>query len=132
MSLFRDLLIMKSLEDFQTIIKIISKIGETWVLERYFRPENRAKAIPIYSSKLRLYGVRLSDHLLILGNGGIKTSQKVDNSPDCYPKFRLMNEIDKVLRMSIKEKNTSISNNKLGGRLKFKTNLLWVNYLIKL
>lgn len=29
MSLFRDLLIMKSLEDFQTIIKIISKIGET-------------------------------------------------------------------------------------------------------
>jgi len=64
--------------DYQKDIEIISysiqKIGkETGALERHFRPESKAKAIPIIKSKLRLYCYRISDELVILGNGGIKS-----------------------------------------------------------
>lgn len=63
-------------EDVDTIIAWLDKIGETGALERYFRYEGRygdgVSAIPIETSNLRLYCIRLSDRILIFGNGGIK------------------------------------------------------------
>lgn len=63
-------------EDIDTIIAWLDKIGETGALERYFRYEGRygdgVSAIPIETSNLRLYCIRLSDRILIFGNGGIK------------------------------------------------------------
>ncbi len=63
-------------EDIDTIIAWLDKIGETGALERYFRHEGRygdgVSAIPIETSNLRLYCIRLSDRILIFGNGGIK------------------------------------------------------------
>lgn len=63
-------------EDVDTIIAWIDKIGETGALERYFRYEGRfgdgVSAIPIETSNLRLYCLRLSDRILIFGNGGVK------------------------------------------------------------
>ena len=63
-------------EDVDTIIAWLDKIGETGALERYFRYEGKygdgVRAIPIETSNLRLYCIRLSDRILIFGNGGVK------------------------------------------------------------
>jgi len=63
-------------EDVDTIIAWLDKIGETGALERYFRYEGRfgdgVSAIPIETSNLKLYCIRLSDRILIFGNGGVK------------------------------------------------------------
>ncbi|MBD5190146.1 MAG: hypothetical protein HDS95_07700 [Bacteroidales bacterium] len=63
-------------EDIDTIIAWLDKIGETGALERYFRYEGRfsdgVSAIPIETSNLRLYCIRLSNKILIFGNGGVK------------------------------------------------------------
>lgn len=63
-------------EDVDTIIAWLDKIGETGALERYFRYEGKygdgVSAIPIETSNLRLYCIRLSDRILIFGKGGVK------------------------------------------------------------
>ena len=63
-------------EDIDTIISWLDRIGECGTLERYFRYEGRfgdgVSAIPVETSNLRLYCIRLSDKILIFGNGGVK------------------------------------------------------------
>ncbi|WP_289754164.1 hypothetical protein [uncultured Duncaniella sp.] len=63
-------------EDIDTIIAWLDHIGERGALKRYFRHEGKfgdgVSAIPIETSNLRLYCIRLSDKILIFGNGGIK------------------------------------------------------------
>lgn len=63
-------------EDIDTIIAWLDRIGESGALERYFRYEGKfgdgVGAIPIETSHLRLYCIRLSDKVLIFGNGGVK------------------------------------------------------------
>ena len=48
-------------------------------LERYFRPEGTMEdnlcALPIESGNIRLYCLRISDEILILGNGDRKTTR---------------------------------------------------------
>lgn len=65
-------------EDIDTIIAWLDRIGESGALGRYFRYEGKfgdgVSAIPIETSNLRLYCIRLSDKILILGNGGVKDS----------------------------------------------------------
>lgn len=107
-------------EDLGKIIYWIDKIGKTGALERHFRPEKFAVAIPIDSGySLRFYCYRINDNVLILGNGGIKTSQKVQDSPDCLPHFDLMNHVAKKLYWSIKDNKTQVDGLELSGRLKF-------------
>lgn len=61
------------------IVALINKIADMGALERYFRPEGKLKdrvcALPIMQSKLRLYCLRLSDKILVLGNGGVKKTR---------------------------------------------------------
>lgn len=65
--------------DLLRIVQILDKIAERGALERLFRPEGKMRdsvvALPVLSSKLRLYCLRLSNGILILGNGGIKNSR---------------------------------------------------------
>ncbi len=106
--------------DFSTIIYWINKIGTSGVLERYFRTEGRAVAIPVESGKkLRLYCYRVNENILILGNGGIKTSKKVQKSPDCLPHFELMNHVAKKIYWGLHDEKMSIKDGQLNGRLKY-------------
>ena len=47
--------------------------------ERYFRREGKMNdsivALPVIKSKLRLYCLRLTDKILVLGNGDVKNSR---------------------------------------------------------
>lgn len=109
-------------EDFQTIIYFLQKISENGSLERYLRPEGKASAIPIISNKLRLYCIRLSDQILILGNGNSKTAKKIQDCSNCFPHFDLANQVSKTIGMSIRNKQTFINGQKLTGQLTFPLN----------
>lgn len=113
------------LEDVQTIKYWIEKIGrEFGALERYFRPERKANALPIPppKSNLRLYCLRVSDEIVILGNGGIKSSKLVQNSPDALPHFNLMNLVAFILKMKNENDQTSFREKEIEGDLSFYIN----------
>ena len=65
--------------DYRAIARFIDQILDFGALERYFRPEGKMKdsvvALPTIKSRLRLYCLRLSDKILILGNGGEKKTR---------------------------------------------------------
>jgi len=95
------------------------KIGNEGALERHFRPEKNGEAIPIESSNLRLYCLRLSDENVILVNGGIKTSQTAQDSPDLLPHFETINSFKIILRWKIRSGLTQIAGKKILGDLSF-------------
>lgn len=57
-------------------------------LERYFRPEGRMNddlcALPVESGRIRLYCLRISDEILILGNGDIKRTSSYEEDAKLY------------------------------------------------
>ena len=64
-------------EDIDVVISWLDNIAERGALERYFRPEGHygdgVGVIPIdIGNKVRLYCLRLSDKILVFGNGGVK------------------------------------------------------------
>ena len=65
--------------EYKTILLAIEKIVAVGAFERFFRPEgkmsDRVAALAIDSRKLRLYCLRISDQILILGNGGARSSR---------------------------------------------------------
>lgn len=65
--------------DLMRIVAFINKITQNGAFERLFRPEGKMSdhvvALPVITSKLRLYCLRLSDKILVLGNGGVKNSR---------------------------------------------------------
>ena len=71
--------------DYQRIIAALQVILDKGALERFFRPEGKmddnVQAIPIYGGKLRLYCLRISEQIVILGNGGAKTTNSYQNDP---------------------------------------------------
>lgn len=76
---------------FDAILSAVDKISEDGALERFFRSEGgNIKAIPLLAplsrvvrdiGKMRLYCLRLSDRLLIIGNGVVTTAQKNKDDP---------------------------------------------------
>ena len=65
--------------DFQAVMRFIEQILTYGAVERYFRREGKMSdsvvALPVLKSKLRLYCLRLTDRILILGNGDVKNSR---------------------------------------------------------
>lgn len=112
----------KHTKDVQTITYWIEKIGREYgANERYFRPERKAHAIPIPppKSKLRLYCLRINEQIVVLGNGGKKTSQKVQDSPDAFPHFELMNKLAHIFNLKKEKGEITIEENELQGDLSF-------------
>ena len=67
---------LKYNENFELLLNILGRIADFGALERFFSPEgkmnDRVCAMSVLKSKLRLYCLRLSDKILILGNGEVK------------------------------------------------------------
>ena len=79
-------------DDFNRIIAAIDKIRATGACENLFRPESKMSngicAIPLIIKHrkknigtLRLYCSRISNEILIIGNGGIKKTQTTQEDP---------------------------------------------------
>lgn len=96
-------------QDLNSILTSINGIGNEGVLESFFRPEgkffDRVCAVPLLISHrrrdkcgtLRLYCIRMSDSLLILGGGGEKKTRTYEEDPTLLEKVRTLQSIDKVL-----------------------------------
>lgn len=102
-------------EDFNRILKSLQTIMNKGVKEYYFRPEgkmlDRVCALPLYTTpkqfpkqgSLRLYCIRISDKLLILGGGGEKTTQTYDEDEILLDKVNTLQNIDNKLRLLEKD-----------------------------
>ena len=110
-------------EDIDIIIKWLDKIGERGALERYFRPESKMQddiyAIPIETSKLRIYVIRISDDIVILGNGGIKKTRTYNENLYLNTIVELLQKINKYLNTRIKKSEITFYNKELFGNLNF-------------
>lgn len=94
-------------EDFQRILNVLGRITDFGALERYFRPEgkmnDRVCALPVFKSKLRLYCLRLSDKILILGNGGIKKTKTYDEDDTLKGYVITLQNFDRLIRTGVKD-----------------------------
>ena len=100
-------------EDFSRIAAFITRIAKTGALERYFRPEGKMNdsvvALPVTSSKLRLYCLRLSDKILVLGNGGVKKSQRYEDDSLLNGYVMTLQKFEKLLRQEVANGNVNIT-----------------------
>lgn len=100
-------------EDFSRIAAFIKHIAKTGALERYFRPEGKMNdsvvALPVTSSKLRLYCLRLSDRILVLGNGGVKTSRRYEDDMLLNGYVMTLQKFEKLLRQEVANGNVNIT-----------------------
>ena len=101
--------------DLMKIVALINKIADMGALERYFRPEGKLKdgvcALPVLQSKLRLYCLRLSDKILVLGNGGVKKTRTY-NEDDMLKGYMLtLQNFEKLIREGEKDGTISITAN---------------------
>ena len=112
-------------EDLSGIFAWLARISRFGALERYFRPEGRygsgVMAIPIEVNRLRLYCIRISDNILILGNGSEKDAGKWQESETLKPMVELLSDADRFIHSRFKNNQIKIDRkNLLVGNLKFK------------
>lgn len=81
-------------DDFDGIIRNLIKISEKGAAESMFRPEGKIRdrvcALPLYTvprekckhGVLRLYCIRLSENLIIVGGGGEKSTRTYEEDKD--------------------------------------------------
>ncbi len=108
------------LPDLQEILRVIRRmVEELGFLERLFRPEgkmrDRVAAIPVTSNKLRLYCLRLSDGVLIVGNGGRKKTRTYNESDELSGYVLTLQKLDALLRAAEKKGVISIENTTIAG-----------------
>lgn len=107
--LFKDCVDRYLQDDLERIVAEIRAFGEKGVLENKMRPEghfnDRVNAMPIITiprdknkhGTLRLYCIRVSERLLILGGGGLKTVQSYEEDETLSKEVSLLERIDKEL-----------------------------------
>lgn len=101
---------MEYSSDLMRIIAFIDKIAERGALERFFRQEGKFNdsicALPVVQAKLRLYCLRLSNKILVLGNGGVKKSRTYNEDDTLRGYVITLQKFEKFIRDS--EKNGTI------------------------
>lgn len=92
-------------QDLQNILNALRRILENGALERYFRYEGKMKdktvALPVLPGKLRLYCLRLSDSVLIVGNGGEKNTQTYEESSELNGYVITLQKLDALIREGV-------------------------------
>lgn len=105
--------------DYQIILLALQKILENGALERYFRPEGKLNdgvcALPISSGKLRLYCLRLSDKILIIGNGGIKDTKTYNENNELNGYVIDLQKFDALIKEAVKDGSISIEETEIKG-----------------
>lgn len=105
--------------DYQLILLALDKITSHGALERNFRPEGKISdnvvALPIEKSRLRLYCLRLTDKVLILGNGGEKNTKTYEESEELKGYVMDLQKFDALLKTYIRKGEIEIKETKLVG-----------------
>lgn len=102
-------------KDFNAILLALAKIIDKGALERFFRVEGKmndhVNALSIDSRKLRLYCLRISDQILILGNGGAKLTRSYQEDEILSGYVMDLQTFDKVLLNAQKSGKITIEKN---------------------
>ena len=73
------------------------------------------QALPIESGKLRLYCLRLSDQIVILGNGGVKKTRTYEEDPKLYGYVLDLQKFERILNENIVKGYVIIEEKELSG-----------------
>ncbi|MBQ7662107.1 MAG: hypothetical protein IJS48_01895 [Prevotella sp.] len=111
-------------DEIDVIISWLDKIAEKGALERYFRPEGRygdgVGVIPIdVGNKVRLYCLRLSDKILVFGNGGVKDAASWEESLELAPYVKLLIDTSRFITSRISDGSVVLVDKEIVGNLKF-------------
>lgn len=111
-------------EEIDVILSWLDKIAERGALERYFRPEGRygdgVGVIPIdVGNKIRLYCIRLSDKIIVFGNGGIKDARSWQQSKTLAPYVKLLIDTSRFIQARIKNGTIVLVDKEIIGNLNF-------------
>lgn len=99
--------------DFQSIMRFVEQIMSNGALERYFRREGKMNdsvvALPVLKSKLRLYCLRLSDRILVLGNGDVKNSRTYQEDDTLQGYVIDLQKFERLLKQEVRSGNVEIT-----------------------
>ena len=86
-------------------------------LERRFRPEGKMRdhvsALPVFKNSLRLYCLRMSDSVLIVGNGGVKNTKTYEESKELSGYVLTLQNFDRLIKEGVKDGTIMVSENKI-------------------
>lgn len=103
--------------DYRIILVALQKIAQNGALERYFRPEGKMNdgvcAIPLDSGKLRLYCLRLSDQVLIIGNGGEKSTRTYEENEKLAGYVMDLQQFQAIINAEVARGNINIEQSSL-------------------
>ena len=103
--------------DLMRIVSFLGRIADFGALERYFRPEGKMSdnvvALPVVTSKLRLYCLRLSDKILILGNGGVKKTRSYEEDDELSGYVITLQNFDKLIKEGTENGTIIVTENKI-------------------
>lgn len=107
-------------DELSVILTAINRmLTASGFLERYFRPEgkmgDRVVALPIERTKMRLYCLRMSDSVLIVGNGGIKNTKTYEEDDSLNGYVITLQKLDKLLAQAIKNGKVTIEETTITG-----------------
>ena len=106
-------------EDFRKVLLAINRIVANGALERYFRPEGKLNdhlaALSIDSKVLRLYCLRISDQILIVGNGGAKTTRTYEENEELSGYVMDLQKFDVLLEQEMKSGIIKVERNVITG-----------------
>lgn len=96
-------------------MNILERIADFGAFERFFRPEgkmsDRVCALPVVKSRLRLYCVRLSDKILVLGNGGVKTTRTYNENDTLKGYVITLQNFDRLMAEGVRNGTISVTEN---------------------
>ena len=103
--------------DLMRIVGFLGRIADFGALERFFRPEGKmgdhVVALPVVPSKLRLYCLRLSDKILILGNGGVKKTKTYEEDDELSGYVITLQNFDKLIKEGTANGAIVVTENKI-------------------
>ncbi len=103
--------------DFQAIMRFVEQILANGALERFFRREGKMSdsvaALPVLKSKLRLYCLRLTDKILVIGNGDVKNSRTYQEDNTLQGYVMDLQKFERLLRQEVRAGNVRITENEI-------------------
>lgn len=110
-------------QDLLRIVQLVDKIADIGALERFFRPEGKMNdsvvALPVLRSKLRLYCFRLSDKILVLGNGGAKNSRTYQEDDSLRGYVLTLQKFEELLKEGQRDGTVTITSKTIETDKKF-------------
>lgn len=108
--------------DYKNIMDTITRMGDVSGAEAHnFRHELKAEALPppYMSGNLRLFCCRVTRDVVLLGNGCLKITQKVQHSKECLSHFKVINALSEQITRRMVARDLMIVDKKFDGDLVF-------------